>query len=96
MTLHPGAELDTVRTNLFERAATSVGATIGPGSFDCIIVATVNVMLSIRVDGSQEETETVLPIAIRFDPADDHGEGTTRWAPDALLRAVIQNEVVRI
>jgi hypothetical protein len=90
------ADPDTVRADLLERAVVSVGATIGPASLDRIIVATVDVTLSIRSGALQEAIETVLPISIRFDVADDHGDGTTGWAPEALLRAVIRNELERV
>jgi len=86
----PGAASDTVRTDLLDRIASSVGATIGPADK---IVATVDVKLAIHVGAERRIVETILPISIRFDAADDHGDGTTGWAPDDLLRAVIRNEV---
>ena len=89
----PCVASDAVRADLLERIATSVGATIGPANK---IVATVNVKLAIHVGADQQIIETVFRISIRFDAADDHGEGTTGWAPDVLLLAVIRNEVERM
>jgi len=92
----PDAAPDTVRADLLERIASSVATAIGRACPDGRIVATVNVKLAIHVGADQQIIETVFRISIRFDAADDHGEGTTGWAPDVLLRAVIRNEVERI
>jgi hypothetical protein len=91
-----GAVPDAIRADLLERAATSVGATIGPAIPDRVIVATVDVTLSIRFGALREAIETVLPIAIRFDAHDDHGAGTADWTPDRLLGAVVRNELDRV
>jgi hypothetical protein len=94
--IDPGAKPDIVRADLLERAAISVAVALGSASFDDTIVATVEVTLAIRSVGAQMAAETVLPIIIRFDALDDHGEGTADWPPDALLSAVIRNELDRV
>jgi hypothetical protein len=92
----PDAAPDTVRADLLERIASSVATAIGRACPDGRIVATVVVKLAIHLVAAEDSAHAILPISIRFDPVDDHGEGTTGWAPDVLLRAVIRNEVERI
>jgi len=100
LALAPGAAPDTVRADLIERIESSVGAAIGPASINHIIVAAVDVKLAIHVGADRPLAEAIFRIAIHFDPTDDptddHGEGTADWAPDALLRAVVRNEVERV
>jgi hypothetical protein len=96
LTLDPGAAPDTVRAKLLKRAAVFVAAALGPASLEGKIVAEIEVILSMKGVGGPEIVDVVMPISIRFDAAEEHGEGIADWPPDILLNAVIRNELDRV